>query len=143
MSEAHFTPLSALGGGILIGLGAALLLIVNGRIAGISGILSSFRLPERGEVSWRGLFLLGLLVAGATAALFVPASLGTSPRSLSVLAAAGLLVGAGTRMGNGCTSGHGVCGISRGSLRSVVATCTFVITGVITVTLVRVLGGGG
>lgn len=136
-----FTPIAALAGGALIGLAASLLLVSAGRIAGISGITSGLLFPTRGDVRWRVLFLLGLVSAGAVAALLAPDSIGTSPRSMVALAAAGLLVGVGTRLGGGCTSGHGVCGISRLAPRSIAATLVFVATGMLTVVVVRWLGG--
>jgi uncharacterized membrane protein YedE/YeeE len=137
-----FTPISSLAGGVLIGLAASLLLVAAGRIAGISGITGGLLFPARGDVRWRALFLLGLFAVGGVAALFAPGSIGSSPHSLPVLAAAGLLVGVGTRLGNGCTSGHGVCGISRLAPRSIVATVVFMATGVLSVLLARWLGGG-
>jgi uncharacterized membrane protein YedE/YeeE len=137
-----FTPWSALAGGALIGLAASLLLVVSGRIAGISGLLGGILFPTRGDVSWRVLFLVGMVAAGGIAVALAPQTFGGSPRGLLALAAAGLLVGVGTRIGNGCTSGHGVCGLSRLSPRSLVATLTFMATGIGTVLLLRVLGGG-
>ena len=137
-----FTPISALVGGGLIGLAASLLLLGSGRIAGISGILGGVLSRTRGDVLWRALFVLGLLIAGAAAALWAPSTIGESPRSLPTLIAAGLIVGVGTRLGNGCTSGHGVCGISRLSARSIVATITFIAAGMLTVRLVALLGAG-
>lgn len=136
-----FTPISALVGGGIIGIAATLLLVGNGRIAGISGILGGLLVPTRGDRLWRALFMLGLVAAGVVAALIAPDSIGSSPRSLPVLAAAGLLVGVGTRLGNGCTSGHGVCGISRMSPRSLVATITFIGAGMVIVRLFALLGG--
>lgn len=136
----NFTPWSALAGGALIGVAASLLLVANGRIAGISGVLTGLLAPVRGDVAWRGFFMLGLLGAGVIAALASPAAIGASPRSLPLLAVAGLLVGVGTRIGNGCTSGHGVCGISRLSARSMVATVTFIAAGIAAVALSRALG---
>lgn len=130
-----FAPLPSLLGGVLIGLSASLLFYTHGRIAGISGLFSRTlaRVPDgRAPRAW---FLLGLLVAGIVAFRFVPTSSHT-PKLLP-LAIAGLLVGVGTRVSNGCTSGHGVCGISRLSLRSIVATTTFMITAMITVFLAR------
>jgi uncharacterized membrane protein YedE/YeeE len=143
-----FTPLSALAGGILIGLAATLLLVATGRVAGISGILGGLLLPSRAaqnadDAGWRGWFVAGLLGAGLVAAVFFPASLGSAPRSLATLTAAGLLVGIGTRLARGCTSGHGVCGISRLSLRSIAATLTFIATGIATVALLRLFGATG
>ena len=135
-----FTPLPALAGGALIGLAASLLLVAAGRIAGISGITAGLLLPVRGDVRWRALFVLGLLGGGIAAALFAPQFIGTSPRSYVALAFAGLLVGVGTRLGNGCTSGHGVCGISRLAPRSIAATVVFMITGMLAVVASRWLG---
>jgi hypothetical protein len=137
-----FTPWSALVGGALIGLAASLLLLANGRIAGISGILGGLLIRQRGDVAWRALFVAGLGIAGLVAQLFAPAHLGRSPRSLAMLAAAGLLVGVGTRLGNGCTSGHGVCGLSRLSPRSLAATLTFIASGMLAVLTTRLLGAG-
>ncbi|HET8932240.1 MAG TPA: YeeE/YedE family protein [Polyangiales bacterium] len=134
----NFTPLPSLLGGMLIGLAATLLLIGSGRVAGVSGILAG--LLTTSDRIWRGLFVLGLLAAGAFAAWLAPDSIGGSPRSLPVLAIAGLLVGVGTRLGDGCTSGHGVCGLSRMSPRSLAATLTFVAVGMLTAYCVRALG---
>jgi uncharacterized protein len=138
----EFTPYSALAGGVLIGLAASLLLIGYGRIAGISGIAANLLLGKPGDRAWRGAFLMGLLLAGAIIAKLAPDTLGSSPRSLVTVAAAGLLVGVGTRLGSGCTSGHGVCGLSRLSPRSLVATLAFMLSGAVTVTLLRWFGGG-
>lgn len=137
-----FTPLTSLTGGALIGLAASLLLLVSGRVAGISGILGSLLLGAPGDRAWRALFLLGLLAVGVAFAQFEPGAVSSSPRTLVQLAMAGLLVGVGTRLGGGCTSGHGVCGVSRLSLRSLVATVTFVASGILTVTLMSAAGGG-
>jgi uncharacterized membrane protein YedE/YeeE len=137
----NFTPWSALLGGALIGLSASLLLIANGRIAGISGVIGGLLSPVRGDVAWRALFVIGLIGAGLAAAQLSPAAIGASPRPMWLLALAGLLVGVGTRLGNGCTSGHGVCGISRLSPRSLVATVSFIAAGMLAVALVGALGG--
>jgi uncharacterized protein len=137
-----FTPISALVGGGLIGLAASVLLLGSGRIAGISGILGGMLSRTQGDVLWRALFVLGLVTAGGVAALWAPATIGASPRSLPTLIAAGLIVGVGTRLGNGCTSGHGVCGISRFSARSIAATVTFIAAGMLCVRLVALLGAG-
>lgn len=137
-----FTPWSALAGGILIGIAASILLALSGRVAGISGMLGGLLVRTRGDVAWRAWFLAGLLSVGVATALIAPERLGASPRGLAGLAIAGLLVGVGTRLGNGCTSGHGVCGLSRLSARSLVATVTFIATGVVAVALVRLFGGG-
>ncbi|MHA7633946.1 YeeE/YedE family protein [Corallococcus sp. M7] len=128
-------------GGALIGLSASLLLLANGRVAGISGIVGSLLAPVRGDISWRVLFFGGLLTGGLLLAWLRPMSFAApaSPGAggVALLAIAGLLVGFGSRLGNGCTSGHGVCGISRGSVRSIAATLTFMATGVLTVFLHR------
>ena len=137
----HFTPYSALAGGVLIGLAASVLLAFNGRVAGITGILAGVLMPTRGEVTWRMTFLVGLLIGGVGMQAFLPERIGDSVRSLGLVAAAGLVVGVGTRLGNGCTSGHGVCGISRFWPRSMVATLIFMATGAITVVAVRLAGG--
>jgi uncharacterized membrane protein YedE/YeeE len=126
---------------LLIGLSASLLLLANGRVAGISGVVGSLLAPVRGDVAWRVLFFGGLLTGGLLLAWLRPVSF-AAPAPLkaggaALLVAAGLLVGFGARLGNGCTSGHGVCGISRGSTRSIAATLTFMATGVLTVFLAR------
>ncbi len=128
---------SSLFGGALIGLAASLLLVASGQVAGVSGIIGNLLLGQPGDGAWRLMFLTGLLLAGLAFALLLPSTIAPSPRSLPVVALAGLLVGVGTRLGNGCTSGHGVCGMSRLSPRSLIATSTFVMTGMLTVTLVR------
>lgn len=137
-----FTPVSALGGGLLIGLAASCLLLFNGRIAGISGIVAGVLRPQRGETTWRIAFIAGLLLAPLVwqAAVDLPASQLDAGSGQLVLA--GLLVGLGTRLGAGCTSGHGVCGLARGSPRSAVATGAFMLAGFVTVYLVRHLIGG-
>ncbi|WP_163997477.1 YeeE/YedE family protein [Pyxidicoccus caerfyrddinensis] len=128
-------------GGALIGLSASFLLLANGRVAGISGVVGSLLAPVRGDIAWRVLFFGGLLTGGLLLAWLRPGSFAapSSPSAggVSLLVGAGLLVGFGSRLGNGCTSGHGVCGISRGSARSIAATLTFMATGVLTVFLVR------
>jgi uncharacterized membrane protein YedE/YeeE len=136
----EFTPWSGLAGGALIGLSASLLLGLAGRIAGVSGIAAGGLFETGSERRWRLAFIAGLLLAGLGFVLVAPAALGPAPRSLAGLAVAGLLVGFGTRLGNGCTSGHGVCGISRLSSRSLVATLVFIGSGVLTVALLRVWG---
>lgn len=137
-----FTPLSALVGGLMIGLAAALLVLLNGRIAGISGILGGLLRPLRGETAWRIAFLAGLVLAplawASTSAL--PAI--RIDAGYPTLIAAGLLVGIGTRYAAGCTSGHGVCGLSRLSPRSLIATLSFMASGFATVFLVRHVIGG-
>ncbi len=130
-------------GGALIGLASAALLVLNGRIAGISGILGGLLGAGRGEATWRSAFLAGLILTGTAAMLVAPSAFPAElPRSPLALAVAGLLVGFGTRMGGGCTSGHGVCGNGRLSKRSVVATMTFITTGMITVAVIRHAFGG-
>jgi uncharacterized membrane protein YedE/YeeE len=137
----EFTPLSAMIGGGLIGLSASALLLLNGRIAGISGIVGAALAPgagdRAGDRAWRLAFLLGLPL-GAAVVRAVQGGLPSHAVATSgQLVLAGLLVGVGTQLGSGCTSGHGVCGISRGSKRSIVATCTFMLSGVVTVFVVR------
>jgi len=137
----HFTPWASLSGGILIGLATALLLLANGRVAGVSGILGGLLRPARGDVAWRIAFVLGLFVAPIVwlaMRAMPPAQIDHSP---ALLAVGGLLVGVGTRFGSGCTSGHGVCGIARLSPRSLLATACFMAAGFVTVFVVRhVLG---
>lgn len=138
-----FTPLSALAGGALIGLSASILMLFTGRIAGISGILGGLLAPRKSEVGWQAAFLGGLLSGGLVLALAWPESLAdTLGRSTGALVVAGLLVGFGTRMGSGCTSGHGVCGLTRLSPRSAVATATFMFTGAVAAAIVTQLLGG-
>jgi uncharacterized membrane protein YedE/YeeE len=132
----------ALAGGLLIGASTSLFLVMNGRIAGISGIAGGLVVPVKGDVQWRAMFVGGLVVGGLILALLAPRAFSAGNMPLPLVALAGLLVGAGTRLGNGCTSGHGVCGISRLSPRSLAATGTFIATGVITVLLSRTLRGG-
>jgi uncharacterized protein len=139
----HFTPLASCLGGVLIGLAASLLLFGIGRIAGVSGMLAGLVLPAEGERGFRAAFVLGLVGGGAAMFAVAPGVFELAlSRSLWWVAAAGLLVGFGTRMSGGCTSGHGVCGVSRLSPRSLLATLTFMATGALTVYVVRhVLGG--
>ena len=138
---ASFTPASALIGGVVIGVAVAVLVLVNGRIAGIAGIVGGLLRPAPGEISWRLTFIAGLMLAPL---LFIAAG---KPPSIIVdadypaLAIAGLIVGLGTRYGSGCTSGHGVCGVSRLSPRSIVATLAFMATGFATVFVIRHLTG--
>lgn len=133
----HFTPIWSLIGGILIGVSAALLLLLNGRIAGISGILGELLKRQPGEVRWRMAFLLGLLIAPAVFSIFLPFPTPTIEASNGALLVAGLLVGIGTRYAGGCTSGHGVCGLSRLSIRSLVATMSFMASGMAVVFVTR------
>lgn len=137
-----FTPVLSGAGGLLIGLSSVMLLLLNGRVAGISGICGSL-FSGANDRDWRVAFVLGLVGAGLVYFLIAPTSFAFElERSTVAIAAAGLLVGFGTRLGSGCTSGHGVCGISRFSKRSMVATATFITTGAITVALVNGLFGG-
>jgi uncharacterized membrane protein YedE/YeeE len=139
-----FTPVSSLIGGVLIGLSATLLLVLNGRVAGICGILSAALKPRAGDFAWRALFLLGLVVGGGLLAVLRPDAITSIPgQPMAVVVVAGLLVGFGTSLGNGCTSGHGVCGISRWSQRSIVATAVFMATGAATVFVMRHVIGSG
>ena len=134
----HFTPSAALAGGLLIGLAAALLLSFNGRIAGISGIMGGLLArPRAEEFGWRAAFVLGLLLAPALYRLFADLPESRIDAGWATLVAAGLMVGYGSRLGSGCTSGHGVCGLSRLSPRSLVATLTFMAAGFVTVFVAR------
>lgn len=132
-----FTPWSALGGGLLIGLAVALFVLFNGRIAGISGIVGGLLRPAPGERGWRIAFLLGLVAAPLVYTLAAPLPAMRIDAGTGTLIAAGLLVGIGTRYGAGCTSGHGVCGLARGSARSLAATLAFMGAGFATVFIVR------
>ena len=132
-----FTPWSALAGGGLIGLAAAMLVLLNGRIAGISGVIGGLFKPVRGDVAWRGAFVLGLVVAPLAYALAAKLPVLRIDATFGALIAAGLLVGVGTRYGSGCTSGHGVCGLARLSPRSMLATVTFMAAGAATVFATR------
>jgi uncharacterized protein len=132
-----FTPWSALAGGLLIGLAAALLLWFNGRVAGISGIVGALLQPLRGEVAWRIAFIAGLVGAPLLYALLAALPVPRIEAGTPALIIAGLLVGVGTRYGAGCTSGHGVCGLSRLSPRSAVATAAFMAAGFATVFVLR------
>ena len=143
MTIGDFTPWSALAGGLMLGSGALLLLLIEGRIAGISGIAGGIFRRESGDISWRVMFIIGLFTAGAVWSQFFPLDYAVEiERSTLALIVAGLTVGIGTQVGSGCTSGHGVCGIGRLSKRSTVATISFMITAAITVFVVNeVLGG--
>jgi uncharacterized membrane protein YedE/YeeE len=128
-----------LSGGLMLGVASALFILLNGRILGISGILGGLLLPKRSDASWRVFFLLGLVLAPATLSLLAP-GLVSAPRieaGTVAIVAAGLLVGLGTRYGSGCTSGHGVCGLSRLSPRSLVATLAFMASGFAMVYIIR------
>ncbi|MES2511817.1 MAG: YeeE/YedE family protein [Pseudomonadota bacterium] len=132
-----FTPWSALAGGLMIGVAAAMLLLFNGRIAGISGVLGGLLRPRRGDVGWRAALVLGLLGAPLVYALVASVPAIQIDAGNATLITAGLLVGVGTRYGSGCTSGHGVCGLSRLSPRSLVATLVFMAAGFATVFVLR------
>ena len=137
---AHFTPYASLTGGIILGIASAMFILLNGRILGISGILGGLMPPKVGDTWWRFAFLLGMFAAPTVFHAVMPAEWVTAPRIeagvLSVIGA-GLLVGIGTRYAGGCTSGHGVCGLSRLSPRSLVATLSFMGTGFLTVYVLR------
>ena len=137
-----FTPWTALAGGILIGLAAAMFVLLNGRIAGISGVLGGLLRPVRRDIGWRVAFVAGLVGAPLLYALLAAPARPQIDAGYGTLFAAGLLVGVGTRYGSGCTSGHGVCGISRLSPRSLAATATFMLAGFMTVFIVRHLLAG-
>ncbi|HGN0214508.1 TPA: YeeE/YedE family protein [Proteus mirabilis] len=138
----HFTPWSSALGGLLIGLAAAILLLFNGRIAGISGILGGVLTTNQQGNGWRWAFLLGMLITPTLFYLFnkpLTPIIDVSPWQLII---AGVLVGAGTRLGNGCTSGHGICGLARLSRRSIVAVLVFMVTAFVTVYIQRHVIGG-
>jgi uncharacterized membrane protein YedE/YeeE len=133
----NFTPVSALAGGVMIGFAAAALVLLNGRIAGVSGILGGLLRPAPGDVAWRAAFIGGLMAAPWAYAAFATLPESTIEAAYPVVVLAGLLVGIGTRYGAGCTSGHGVCGVSRLSRRSLIATACFMAAGFATVFVVR------
>lgn len=132
-----FTPQTALIGGMFIGGAAVMLVLLNGRIAGISGITGGLLQPTKGDIAWRVAFILGLMGAPSIYGLCAPPPMPQIDADYPVLALAGLLVGIGTRYGSGCTSGHGVCGLSRLSLRSLIATIAFMSTGFASVFIMR------
>ncbi|MDF1688521.1 MAG: YeeE/YedE family protein [Cycloclasticus sp.] len=135
----NFTPYSSLAGGILLGISASILMYLNGRIAGISGIVGGIlNNPSAAEKAWRAAFVVGIIGGASVYAYFFPVSI--EPRehvTTALLIVGGLIVGFGTAMGGGCTSGHGVCGISRFSLRSITATMVFLVAGIATVYIVN------
>ncbi len=139
---ASFTPGLSLAGGLVIGGAAAVLVLFNGRIAGISGILGGLLGLPRRDMAWRVAFLAGLVGAPILASLLGHPAIADIDAGWGQILAAGFLVGMGTRYASGCTSGHGVCGISRGSIRSLVATATFMAAGFVTVFVQRHLSGG-
>lgn len=131
----------ALLGGLMIGAAVSVMLLMNGRVTGISGIINGSISPQKGDTAWRWLFIGGLWVGGGALFSLNPATLGAPAIQSPILTiAAGLLVGFGTVMGSGCTSGHGVCGISRMSPRSIIATLTFIVAGMVSVAILRQLG---
>lgn len=138
-----FTPLQSLSGGALIGAAASAMLLLEGRIAGISGIVGGLFTPRAGDIGWRVAFLAGMLSAGLVVTLTAPSALAVEvERPTWALVLAGLLVGVGTRVGNGCTSGHGVCGLSRMSPRSAASVATFMTVGALVASVTsRLLGG--
>jgi len=133
----HFTPWASLAGGLLIGVAAAMLVLLNGRVAGVSGILGGLLWPRPGEIGWRLAFIGGLLVAPALVRLVASLPAPRIEAGFATLVVAGLAVGVGTSYGSGCTSGHGVCGLSRLSPRSAAATAVFMLAGIATVFAVR------
>ena len=136
----NFTPWASLSGGIMLGVASAFFILVNGRVLGISGILGGLLPPKLGDAGWRIAFLLGMLAAPLGYRLLAPADFVQAPRidaGFATIVGAGLLVGLGTRYGSGCTSGHGVCGLSRLSPRSLVATLAFMGAGFAMVFVVR------
>lgn len=137
----NFTPWTALAGGALIGIASAMFVLFNGRIAGITGILGGLLRPKLRDIGWRLAFIIGLILAPLVWLWFAPLPDIQIDASNTLLAIAGLVVGIGTRYGSGCTSGHGVCGISRLSPRSIIATVAFMATGVLTVYVARHLLG--
>lgn len=141
LDTAHFTPLSALIGGLIIGAAAVIFMLMNGRIAGISGIIGGLLQPVKHDVLWRVAFIVGMLMAPLTFSLFAPLPVIQIDTDYPLLLLAGVLVGIGTRYGSGCTSGHGICGISRLSPRSIIATVSFMTSGILTVFIVRHLLG--
>jgi uncharacterized membrane protein YedE/YeeE len=142
MLHSAYTLLHALAGGILIGLASLVAMAATGRVPGISGLFSRVLRPRSGEWAWRALFFVGLLAGAWVAFQWVDSAAVHRPvRSLAGIAVAGLLVGFGTRLGGGCTSGHGVCGLSMGSKSSFVATLIFMGAAAVTVFLLRAAGG--
>lgn len=139
----NFTPIASLAGGIIIGIASAIMLLYVGRIAGISGIFGGLLNAKKGDTAWRGMFIAGLLAGGLILLAVYPDSLRIQvDRSLGAVIVAGLLVGIGSRLGSGCTSGHGVCGVGRVAPRSLVSVGVFMATGAATAIIVNHLLGG-
>lgn len=139
----NFTPVASLAGGIIIGIASAIMLLYVGRIAGISGIFGGLLNAKKGDTAWRGMFISGLLAGGLILLAVYPDSLRIQvDRSLGAVIVAGLLVGIGSRLGSGCTSGHGVCGVGRVAPRSLVSVGVFMATGAATAIIVNHLLGG-
>lgn len=139
----NFTPIASLAGGIIIGIASAIMLLYVGRIAGISGIFGGLLNAKKGDTAWRGMFIAGLLAGGLVLLAVYPDSLRIQvDRSLGAVIVAGLLVGIGSRLGSGCTSGHGVCGVGRVAPRSLVSVGVFMATGAATAIIVNHLLGG-
>lgn len=136
----NFTPWSSLLGGMLIGVSVTIMILLNGRIAGISGIIGSLSSAHRADILWRITFIAGLILSPFVYGIFAPVPTFNLEASNPYVLLAGLLVGLGSRLGSGCTSGHGVCGIARLSVRSIVATLVFISAGVVTVYLTHHLG---
>ena len=140
---ANFTPISAAIGGALIGLSAVLLMLLNGRIAGVTGVFAGLIDPMSTDRLWRAAFIAGLIAAPLSAVLLgYPVPLPQMPGNVVTIVAGGLLVGFGTRLGSGCTSGHGICGIARISPRSIAATCAFMAAAILVVALTHHVFGG-
>ncbi|MDQ7090863.1 MAG: YeeE/YedE thiosulfate transporter family protein [Methylococcales bacterium] len=134
----NFTPYASLVGGLFIGLSATIMLLLNGRITGISGMVSGLISPDKGESLWRLAFIFGMMIGASAFVFFFPESFSARENfSPLLLIIGGFLVGFGTRLGNGCTSGHGVCGIARFSIRSLVATVVFIFSGGLSVFVIR------
>ena len=133
----HFTPWASLAGGLLIGVAAAMLLLLNGRVAGISGIVGGLLAPRRADIAWRLAFVGGLFAAPLVMGILGQDVVPRIDAGFATLVLAGLLVGVGTSYGSGCTSGHGVCGLARLSPRSLAATAAFMAAGIVTVFIVR------
>lgn len=131
------TVINSLFGGILIGFSASILILFNGKIAGISGIVGGLFRPKKNDVAWRLMFIVGLLISPILFSLFRPLPNITIDANITMIVIAGMLVGIGTRFGSGCTSGHGVCGVARMSHRSIIATVTFILSGALTVFILR------